>query len=85
MHRGRIMRRAEPRAEKLDDDYFVIIKRFRPYRSSHHAGWTWEVRRRSKPMGIKYRGVKYASPDDAKLAGETAFKDFVRNLTQGAI
>jgi hypothetical protein len=76
------MHRAEPRAEKLDDDYFVIIKRFRPYRTSNHAGWTWEVRRRSMPMGVKYRGVQYASPDDARLAGETALKDFLSNSSQ---
>ena len=79
------MHRSEQRAEKLDDDYFVIIKRFRRYRSSHHAGWTWEVRRRSKPIGVKYRGVQYASPDDARLAGETALKDFLSNSSQRTI
>ena len=79
MHRAK--RVAEPR-----NDYFVITKlvgpRIRPIR------WTWEIRHRSTwenrrssmSLGIKYGGEEYATAQDARLAGETALKDLLRNL-----
>ena len=79
----RTKRVAEPR-----NDYFVITKlvgpRTRPIR------WTWEIRHRSTleirrgsmSLGIKYGGEEYATAQDAKLAGETALKDLLRNLGQ---
>ena len=81
MHRAK--RVAEPR-----NDYFVITKlvpRTRPIR------WTWEIRHRSTwenrrssmSVGIKYGGEEYATAQDAKLAGETALKDLLRNLGRG--
>jgi hypothetical protein len=77
------MHRAEPRAKKLDNDYFVITElvgpRTRPIR------WTWKIRRRSAPLGVKIDGEEYATPQDARLAGETALTDLLRNrnLTNG--
>jgi hypothetical protein len=81
MHRAK--RLAEP-----PNDYFVITKlvpRTRPIR------WTWEIRHRSTlqirrgsiSLGIKYGGEEYATAQDAKLAGETALKDLLRNLGRG--
>jgi hypothetical protein len=80
---GRIMHRAKPVAEKLDD-YFVIIKRFRQHRTARRSGWTWEIRR-TTPRGAKYRGVQYATPQAAKLAGETALRELLNNRIQRAI
>ena len=72
-----VMHRAKRAAEPLND-YFVITKlvgpRTRPIR------WTWQIRRRSKPLDVKYDGEEYATAQDARLAGETALKDLLRNL-----
>ena len=82
------MHRAK-RVEEPLNDYFVITKlvgpRTRPIR------WTWEIRHRSTleirrssiSLGIKYGGEEYATAQDAKLAGETALKDLLRNLGRG--
>ena len=80
------MHRAK-RAAQPGNDYFVITKlvpRIRPIR------WTWEIRHRSTlqirgssmSVGIKYGGEKYATAQDARLAGETALKDLLRDLGQ---
>jgi len=37
----------------------------------------WEIQRRSKPLGIKYNGGNFATPQDAKLAGERALTEFL--------
>jgi hypothetical protein len=78
---GRIMHRAEPVAEQLDD-YFVLIKRCGPGRGvrRHRTRWTWEIRRRSEPLGVKYDGDDFAIPQDARLAGERALKELLHNL-----
>jgi hypothetical protein len=81
----RIMHRAEPRAEKLDNDYFVIIKRFRRRRRAHRTGWTWVIQRRSKRLAVKFDGDEYVTPQAAKLAGETALKELLNNRIQRAI
>jgi hypothetical protein len=56
------------------DDYFVIVKRFGQPRARPRR-WTWEIRRRSKPLVVQYYGNEFATPQDAKLSGETALKD----------
>ena len=58
-------------------DYFVIIKRFGHPRA--RTSWTWEIRNRSEPFGIKCRGDKHASPQAAKAAGETALKQLLKS------
>ena len=71
------MHRAGPVAEKLDD-YFVLIKRCGPRGvKRRRTRWTWEIQRRSMPLGVKYHGDQYATPQDAKLAGEKALKDLL--------
>jgi hypothetical protein len=73
------MHRAKRVAEPLGD-YFVITKlvgrRTRPIR------WTWEIRRRSKLLGVKYEGEEYATAQDARLAGEKALSELLHNLSQ---
>jgi hypothetical protein len=73
------MHRAEPVAEKLDD-YFVLIKRCGPRRVKRRIRWTWEIRRRSEPFGVKYDGDDFTTPQEAKLAGEKALKELLHNL-----
>ena len=73
------MHRAK-RVEEPLNDYFVITKlvgpRTRPIR------WTWEIRRRSKLLGVKYEGEEYATAQDARLAGEKALSELLHNLSQ---
>jgi hypothetical protein len=75
------MHRAKPVAEKLDD-YFAIIKRCGHHRTAQRTRWTWEIRRRSKPHGVKYNGNDFATPQDAKIAGERALPEFLHDLSK---
>jgi hypothetical protein len=75
------MHRAKPVAQQLDD-YFVIIKRCGHHRCPPQTRWAWEIRRRSKPVYVKYDGDEYLTAQDARLAGETALKEFLNNLSQ---
>ena len=73
------MHRAARRAP-LANDYFVIVKivgpRTRPIR------WTWEIRRRSKPLGRRYTGSEYTTARDARTAGEKALEEMLQSLIQ---
>jgi hypothetical protein len=62
------------------DDYFVVIKRCVAHRKTPQTRWTWGIQRRSKPLGVKFDGDKYATAQDARLAGETALKDLLQRL-----
>ena len=57
-------------------NYFVIVKRSGHPRA--RTSWTWEIRYRSEPFGIKCRGDTHASPQAAKAAGETALKEILK-------
>jgi hypothetical protein len=76
-----IMHRAKPVAERLDD-YFVIVKRCGHHRNTRQTRWTWEIRRRSTPLGVRFDGDEFATPQDARLAGETALSDLLHKLSQ---
>lgn len=56
-----------------NDDYFVIIVRRRRM-------WSWEIQRRSKPLGVRFDGDDFDTPTAAKRAGEEALKDFLEAL-----
>jgi hypothetical protein len=59
-----------------ENDYFVVIL------PDPSAGWTWEIRRKSHPLGVKMHAGGFASRDDARLAGESALDAFLRRLAQ---
>jgi hypothetical protein len=59
-------------------DYFVITKRYGRSRKLS----TWEIQRRSKPLGVKFCGDSYSSEQAAKLAGEKALRQFLGDLRQ---
>ena len=63
---------------ELRKDYFAITKLCGHPRTR----WTWEIGRRSKPLGVKYEGDYFATPQDAKLAGERALKELLIGLRQ---
>jgi hypothetical protein len=59
-------------------DYDVITSRSgeRPER------WSWEIRRKSKPLGIKMVGEGYQSDPAAQFAGKQALADFLLELAK---
>ena len=57
-------------------DYHVITSRSgeRPER------WSWEIRRKSIPLGIKMTGDGYQSDSAAQFAGKQALAEFLADL-----
>jgi hypothetical protein len=68
------------RAAELPEDYFVITKLVGP--GTLPIRWTWEIQRRSMPLGVKYDGEEYATAQDARLAGEKALSELLHDLSQ---
>jgi hypothetical protein len=52
-------------------DYFVEISR------DADGLWRWEIKRRSRPLGVKLYNSGFRSPAEARLAGEQFLKDFL--------
>jgi hypothetical protein len=62
------------------NDYFVILKR------QLRGGitlWSYEINRRSKPLGVKIQEGEFSTPQAAKQAGDAALRELLRELTQG--
>jgi hypothetical protein len=58
------------------DDYYVITSR----RSERPDRWSWEICRKSKPLGIKMTGDGFQSDTAARFAGKQALEDFMSDL-----
>jgi hypothetical protein len=58
------------------NDYHVVTSRTgeRPER------WSWEIRRKSKPLGIKMTGDGCQSETAAQFAGKLALAEFLADL-----
>jgi hypothetical protein len=54
------------------NDYYVITS----VRVGHPDRWSWEVRRKSKPLGIKMTRDGYQSDTAAKFAGKRVLANF---------
>ena len=65
------------RTLNFPDDYFVTTKRRRRLRE-----WSWEIHRRSKPLGVKLYGDGFKSEPAAKLPGEKALRRLLDDLAQ---
>jgi hypothetical protein len=61
----------------LSEDFFVAVKRRRRLRE-----WSWEIQRRSRPLGVRLNGDGFKSKFAAKLAGEKALRDLLDGLAQ---
>jgi hypothetical protein len=61
------------------NDYFVVLKR--QLRGSTTL-WSYEISRRSKPLGVKLQGGDFSTPQAAKLAGDEALRELLRELSQ---
>jgi hypothetical protein len=60
------------------NDYYVVTSR----RGEYPDRWSWEIRRKSKPLGIKIAGGGYQSDQAAQFAGKRALADFLLDLAQ---
>ena len=60
------------------NDYYVITSR----RGQNPDGWSWEIYRKSKPLGIKMTGDGFQSEMTAQLAGKNALAKFLADLTK---
>jgi hypothetical protein len=60
------------------NDYYLITSR----RGEHPDRWSWEIRRKSKPLGIKMTGDGFQSEMAAQFAGKNALVEFLADLTK---
>jgi hypothetical protein len=60
------------------DDYYVATSR----RGQNPDRWSWEIRRKSKPLGIKMTGDGFQSDTAAQLAGKQALAEFLADLSK---
>jgi hypothetical protein len=60
------------------NDYYVVTHR----RGEQPANWSWEIRRKSKPLGVKMTGDGYQSDRAAQLAGKQELADFLSALAK---
>jgi hypothetical protein len=58
------------------NDYYVITSR----RGEQPDRWSWEIRRKSKPLGIKMTADGYQSDTAAQFAGKQALAVFLTDL-----
>jgi hypothetical protein len=58
------------------NDYYVTTYRQR----ESPDRWNWEIRRKSKPLGIKMIGDGFQSDTAARFAGKQALADFLFEL-----
>jgi hypothetical protein len=57
-------------------EYFVFVAQSEPTR------WSWELRRRSQPMGIKVSAIGFQSRQAAEFAGARALSEFLAELSR---
>ena len=58
------------------NDYYVVTSR----RGGYPDRWSWEILRRSKPLGIKMTGDGYQSEMAAQFAGKRALAEFLADV-----
>jgi hypothetical protein len=62
----------------LSKDYYVATSR----RGEHPERWSWEICRKSKPLGIRLTGEGFQSNAAAQFAGKKALEDFLDELSK---
>ena len=65
-------------ADNPTNDYYVVTSR----RGDFPERWSWEIRRKSKPLGIKMTGEGLQSEIAAQLAGKQALAEFLAELSK---
>jgi hypothetical protein len=59
-------------------DYYVFASR----RGDFPERWSWEIRRKSKPLGVKLTGNGYQSQFAAQFAGRRALTELLAGLAK---
>jgi len=65
-------------ADNPINDYYVVTSR----RGQQPERWSWEILRKSKPLGIKMTGDGYQSDMAAQFAGKEALAEFLAELSK---
>jgi hypothetical protein len=60
------------------NDYYVVTSR----RGQNPDRWSWEIRRKSKPLGIRMTGDGLQSEMAAQFAGKQALAEFLAELSK---
>jgi flavin reductase (DIM6/NTAB) family NADH-FMN oxidoreductase RutF len=60
------------------NDYYVVTAR----RGQQPERWSWEILRKSNPLGIKMTGEGYHSDAAAQIAGKQALAEFLTDLSK---
>jgi hypothetical protein len=60
------------------NDYYVVTSR----RSEQPERWSWEIHRKSKPLGIRLTADGFQSGGAAQLAGKKVLEDFLIELSK---
>ena len=58
------------------NDYYLVTVR----NGEHPERWSWEIRRKSTPLGIKMTAGGFQSDSAAQIAGRRALVDFLYDL-----
>jgi hypothetical protein len=58
------------------NDYYVVTSR----RGEQPERWSWEIHRKSTPLGIKMTGDGYQSDMAAQFAGNQVLAEFLADL-----
>jgi hypothetical protein len=59
-------------------DYYVVTSR----RGNYPERWSWEICRKSKPLGIKLTEDGFQSKTAAQIAGQRALAGFLSDLSK---
>jgi hypothetical protein len=59
-------------------DYDVVTSRY----GNYPERWSWEIRRKSTPLGIKMTEDGFQSKMAAEFAGKRALADFLSDLSK---
>jgi hypothetical protein len=60
------------------NDYYVVTSQ----RGQNPNRWSWEIHRKSKPLGIKMTGDGLLSEMAAQFAGKQALSEFLAELSK---
>jgi hypothetical protein len=63
---------------KPTDDYSLVIT----CRDRMKGPWSWEIRRKLKPLGIRIYESDFKTEATARIAGEKALKEFLDRLSR---
>ena len=61
-----------------NNDYHIVTSE----RGEHPDRWGWEIRRRSKPLGVKLTAHGFQSDAAAQVAGKRALAEFLSALSK---